>query len=392
MIKDIVTYDIKSKDNPKVLIQKTREVTDFNSQEVKDCIRDLNDTMTDLVKREGNKRGAIGLAAPQIGVDLAMTLVEFTGGRTLFINPKLRMENGEKRLFRIGCFSLYEYRALVYYNDDVIVQYQDEEGDSKTMTLKGDRSCVVQHEMDHLEGDLLFAHLLNKEKDLFIPRESVYKNGKVPLRNYGPIFEYRRRKGKTKVLSAPVFYSALFNDYTDYCRYVDKFVRQENDLFEMITKYTPNRGKVLEIGCGTSAISVHLSAMGYSVYSNQIDKDMLQLSKAINAYNKTDVIYSNDDLDTLFYDTGKFDTVFSYEVLETLNEDQLVKALKEGLRVGKYFIFKVPTIKIKSNTLKGNEILRSADKWLQQLTRLGFNIVETKLISEDQYAIFVINN
>lgn len=392
MIKDIVTYDIKKKNNPKVLTNKTRKVTDFNAKEVRDCIRDLNDTMTDLVRREGNKRGAIGLAAPQIGVDLAMTLVEFTGGRTLFINPKLYMENGEKRLFRIGCFSLYEYRALVYYNDDVIVEFQDEEGDTKTMALKGDRSCVVQHEMDHLEGDLLFAHLLHREKDLFIPRESVYKNGKVPLRNYGPIFEYRRRRGRNKVLSAPVFYSALFNDYTDYCRYVDKFVRQENDLFEMIKKYTPNRGRVLEIGCGTSAISVHLSAMGYSVYSNQIDKDMLQLSKAINDFNKTDVIYSNDQMDALFFDTAKFDTVFSYEVLETLSEDELDEAIREGLRVGKRFIFKVPTIKIKSNTLKGNEILRSVDKWIEQLNRLGFNIVENKTILDEQYAIFVLGN
>ena len=106
MIREILTYDINRKDNPEVLTEKTREVVDFKAKETVNCIKDLNDTLDDLIKREGNKRGAIGLSATQIGYDLAISAVTLGDKRYVFINPKIIKENGKQRLFRIGCFSL----------------------------------------------------------------------------------------------------------------------------------------------------------------------------------------------------------------------------------------------------------------------------------------------
>ena len=390
MIRDIVTYDIHSNENPKVLTEKTRPVTDFEAEETVNCIQDLNDTLDDLIAREGNKRGAIGLSATQIGVDLAMSAVTLGDKRYMLINPEIIEKKGNDRLFRIGCFSLYEYRAMVRYNDDIVVRYNDVDGSVLTDEFKGDRSCVVQHEMDHLVGKLLFADLPNKEADLFVPREAEYKDGKVPLKNHGRVFEQRRKLGKNTVLTPEVFYSSLFNDYSDYVKYAAKCADERKDLVELIEEFTPAGGKIAEAGYGTGAISVYLSGKGYTVSCSEADPDMMALAESINAQNGTNVTFVNSGVDALGFEDDAFDTIFSYEVLETLDEGKLAGALSEGLRVAKRYVFMVPTIEIAANTLKGNEILRTSAEWLEFINIQGYRLLRAKEIDNGGNVIYVI--
>ena len=390
MIRDIVTYDIHSDDNPKVLTEKTRPVTDFTAEETVNCIRDLNDTLDDLILREGNKRGAIGLSATQIGVDLAMSAVTLGDKRYMLINPEITEKKGKDRLFRIGCFSLYEYRAMVRYNDDIVVHYNDVDGSDLYDEFTGDRSCVVQHEMDHLEGKLLFADLPNREADLFVPREAEYKDGKVPLKNHGRVFEQRRKLGKINVLSPEVYYSSLFNDYSDYVAYVEKCANEKKTLVELIKEYTPEGGKIAEAGCGTGALSVYFAKNGYNVCCSESDPDMMALAVSVNAQNGTDVGFFNDPVDALEFEDGAFDTIFSYEVLETLEDEVLAKAVAEGLRVAKRYVFMVPTIEIAANTLKGNERLRTSAEWLEFINLQGYRLLRAKEIDNGGNVIYVI--
>ena len=320
MIKTIVTYDINSKNNPSVLTSPTRKVQDFKTKEVVDCVNDLNDTLDNLIKVEGNKRGAIGLSATQIGVDLAISAVTLGDKRYIFINPEIKEKNGNDRLFRIGCFSLYKYRAMVRYNDNIVIEYFDANGIKQELTLKGDQSCVVQHEMDHLVGDLLFANLENKEKDLFIPRESLYKDGNIPLSNHGFIFELRRKLGLNKTLSGPIYYSSLFNDYTDYVKAFNKDIEKK--------------------------------------------KDYLQIIK--NNINKED------------------------NILETLSDNNLKDYLNKIMNQTNKLLINVPTIKIKSNVLRGNEHLKCANKWKKTINNLGYKIIDSYDLNNDQYLVLVI--
>lgn len=389
MIRKIVTYDVDKKVNPSVLVNNTRKVVDFKDKEVADCVQDLNDTLDNLIKVEGNKRGAIGLSATQIGIDLAITAVTLGKNRYILINPSLGKTKGKDRLFRIGCFSLYKYRAMVRYNDDVVINYYDPKGKAKKLLLKGDQSCVVQHEMDHLVGDLLFASLPNKEKDLFVPREALYKDGKVAFNNHGIIFEIEKRIKPRKVMTPPVYYSSLFNDYTDYCRFVDNEVKDKKEFIDIIKKYTPSKGKVLELGPTTSALAINLSINGYKVTHRNIDSDMLDLAISINNQNKSKVKYELGDIDNLQVKT-KYNTIFSSEILETLDDDKLSLALSNGLDNCDNYIFLVPTIKIAANTLKGNERLRSVNAWNKYLSN-KFNVVECITIDNGGYAMFVIS-
>lgn len=176
----------------------------------------MNDTLDDLINKYGKTRG-IRLSAPQIGYNLSISAVQLGNDRYVFINPKIINKKGKELLFRIGCFSLYEYRALVKYNDYIVVEYYNEENTKKEISVSGDWALIVQHELDHLNGILLFDRLPNKEKDLFIPREKIYTTKHVPLKNYGFMVELKRKLKIQKIQTTTQYYSFLFNDSYDYC-------------------------------------------------------------------------------------------------------------------------------------------------------------------------------
>jgi len=377
MIKSILTYDIfNKKDNPKVLREKTNKVIDFNSNETTMCIEDLNDTLDDLINKYGKTRG-IGLSAPQIGYSLSISAVQLENDRYILINPKIIDKKGKERLFRIGCFSLYEYRALVKYNDDIIVQYYNEKKELKEINVSGDWSLIVQHELDHLEGKLLFDRLPNKEKDLFIPREKIYKTKHVPLKNYGFMVELKRKLKIQKTYSTTQYYSFLFNDSYDYCTYVNDAFEKRKKLVDIVKKYTPKNGKILEAGCGTSSLSIYLSKNEFNVNCVELNQDMLDLAIRMNEKNNGKVNYSKQDITKLNFEDNELDTIYSHGVLEHFDIELLKKALKEGLRVANYYIVSVPTIWDISNNLMGDERLKTIHSWKKSIKKQGFTIVET---------------
>ena len=336
MVRSILTYSIGADNNPPVLQEETRRVTDFQSDEVLDCIRDLTDTLDDFISRNGNKRGISGLSATQIGIDLAISAVRTTEKLYIMINPVVIKELGKQRLFRIGCFSLFEYRAMVHYNDDIVIEYYDENGLLQQEEFTGDRSCIMQHEIDHLHGLLLFERLPQKEKDLFIPGE-LNKDSFVPV---------------TQI------YSGLFNDYSDYTDFIQKDSIKYSSLIDTVIKDTPKNGPVLEIGNGPSTVSIILNKQGYDSTCIQIDNDMLDMDKRISKENNSQVKYYLMDEYT---SPPKFDTIFSSELFQSLNDEDLLSELKKWKSCCNSLIIRVPYDT--SVDVSGKIIFRSIDDW-----------------------------
>ena len=189
-------------------------------------------------------------------------------------------------------------------------------------------------------------------------------------------------------MSAPVYYSSLFNDYTDYVSFVNKTAKEEKFFLDLISKYTPPEGKIAEAGNGTSSLSVYLNKNNYQNASFQIDPDMKDLGEAINRQNETSVSFHTSDICRIPGKNNSFHTIFSYEVLETLPDHQCVAGLEEGLRIARKYVFKVPTIDVITNSLRGNERLRSFEEWEAFLEEQGFVIIEDHLI--DGFGYFVI--
>ena len=378
MIKEILTYCPFGKPEKSVLTEKTLKVSNVHSIEVKKLIEDLNDTLDHLISIHGAQRG-IGLAAPQIGSHMRVAVVELQNKIYVLINPKIISQSDKQRLFRIGCFSLYQYRGLAKYAEEVTISYKNEHGEKSNLSIFGDSALIVQHELDHLHGKLIFDRLPNKEKDLFVPREKIYTSKKVPLKNYGFVQAIKQRlKIPMKVQTTTQYYSLLFNDSVNLKEYTENSLSKRKKLIKLVEELTPRGGKILEAGCGTSALSVFLSKKGYDLTCCDLDDDMLDLAKRFNTQVGGNVTYIKENILNFTFKDNSFDTIYSHGVLEHFKEDVVVQAINERLRVANRYIFSVPTLFDVSNNLYGDEHLWTFHKWLQLIKKSNGKLLLSK--------------
>jgi len=107
----------------------------------------------------------IGLAAPQVGVNEQIMVVDVGEGPIVMVNPQIFRKRGSA-VMEEGCLSIPGIAVKVRRPSKIIVKYIDQ--DNKAV----ERSCddllarVVQHETDHLKGKLIidYASLRNRIK------------------------------------------------------------------------------------------------------------------------------------------------------------------------------------------------------------------------------------
>jgi len=138
--------------NP-VLFQKCFEVDEARSQEVRDVVRDLSDTLAAFREATGYGRG---IAAPQIGVlkrviFIRMQPVGFCGA---LINPSIEWASEKSFELWDDCFSFPDLMVRVSRAAQIRVGYRDDRGLKQTLEAEGDLSELLQHEIDHLDGVL----------------------------------------------------------------------------------------------------------------------------------------------------------------------------------------------------------------------------------------------
>ena len=110
----------------------------------------------------------VGLAATQIGLGLALAVVEdhVRDGDDgdpreiaefpfhAIINPVYRPAGEETRSFYEGCLSFDGYQAVRKRYLDIIAHWHDEDGKEHEEHLHGWPARIFQHETDHLSGEL----------------------------------------------------------------------------------------------------------------------------------------------------------------------------------------------------------------------------------------------
>lgn len=148
------------------LLRHAEEVHLFDTSELRALLKDMRDTMHALA--------GVGLAAPQIGVNLRVVIFEVNANprypeaesvpQTVLINPVLvplsdSMDEGWE-----GCLSLPGMRGLVPRYTHLRYQGQDEYGAIIDRTVSGFHARVVQHECDHLDG-ILYPMRIRNMKD-----------------------------------------------------------------------------------------------------------------------------------------------------------------------------------------------------------------------------------
>ncbi|WP_281915392.1 peptide deformylase [Caldimonas thermodepolymerans] len=138
------------------LLRVARPVEQFDTPELHALIADMFDTMA--------AANGAGLAAPQIGVNLAVVIFGFDHNprypdappvpRTVLINPSIEPLSDDEEEGWEGCLSVPGMRGVVPRWKHIRYTGYDPQGRRIEREAEGFHARVVQHECDHLIGKL----------------------------------------------------------------------------------------------------------------------------------------------------------------------------------------------------------------------------------------------
>lgn len=154
-IRPIVRAGTKSLATPSELVK------EFGTQFLYDLLEDMKDTMKHL--------NGVGIAAPQIGVNLRMVIFGFDKNArypnkepvpfTVLINPEVEFLSDEMESEWEGCLSVPGLRGLVPRYKKLKYSGYDIEGNFFSRKVKDFHARVVQHELDHINGNLYIQRI-----------------------------------------------------------------------------------------------------------------------------------------------------------------------------------------------------------------------------------------
>lgn len=158
-----------------VLRSQSRPLTpgEIRGPEIQELIASMRDTMRDAP--------GVGLAAPQIGLDIQLVVIEDRPEYIqkvspaqieerqrrpvpfhVLINPSLTFEPSETFEFFEGCLSVAGFTAIVPRAGRVRVEYLNEAAESREVVADGWYARILQHEIDHLQGTLYIDRMQSR--------------------------------------------------------------------------------------------------------------------------------------------------------------------------------------------------------------------------------------
>ena len=152
-------------------------------QPIEDILKNMYETMY-------NAQG-VGLAAPQVGLDLSIFIIDTTPFcddennliplKKEFINPEIIDYSGKDESFNEGCLSIPGLREDVIRKDQIKIRYFDKNFNEHTEKYEGINSRVIQHEYDHLMGVLFTDRVSTLKKKLLKSKLNKIKNGDIEV-------------------------------------------------------------------------------------------------------------------------------------------------------------------------------------------------------------------
>ena len=114
----------------------------------------LKNLMDDMAETMYENDG-VGLAAPQIGQNIRLVVIDCQDEHGLLelINPVITFKEGEV-VDTEGCLSVPDIYGEVTRAAKVKVEFMNRRGKRQHLTATGLLARCIQHELDHLEGQL----------------------------------------------------------------------------------------------------------------------------------------------------------------------------------------------------------------------------------------------
>ena len=148
------------------------------------------------IMKIGGHAKALGLAAPQIGIFKRVFVAWGSTGESrsmgwnVYINPTLEEVVSDKRMFyKEGCLSFPHATVRTNRNSEILVSTVEEDNERHRFVIYGDDAIVFQHELDHLDGILMFDRVAKS-----VPSESNVGKDKIGRNDPCPCSSGRKYK------------------------------------------------------------------------------------------------------------------------------------------------------------------------------------------------------
>lgn len=164
----------------------------------------LDALIADMWETMYNSNG-VGLAAPQVNKPIRLFTIDSRqifehqeedekgqypdepGFKGVFINAHIAGLNGDKWSYNEGCLSIPKIREDILRNEELILEYLDENFQQQTRAFNGLTARVILHEYDHIDGKLFIDHLKPLKRKLLKGRLDDISRGKIKV-DYRMVF------------------------------------------------------------------------------------------------------------------------------------------------------------------------------------------------------------
>ncbi|WP_375254135.1 peptide deformylase [Yoonia sp.] len=122
----------------------------------------------------------VGLAAPQLGLDMALAVVDASNERGQAVrlaNPEILHSSVEPRVHEEGSPNLPGVWAKVTRPRAVTVRFRNEHGQWDRRDFVGLWATSVQHQIDHLHGRMFFDRLTRVKRDMVLKKARKLQRG-----------------------------------------------------------------------------------------------------------------------------------------------------------------------------------------------------------------------
>lgn len=143
MVLDIIKY---GETNSNKLRAKNVDVQKENP-----FLQELIDNMFETLSQNEN---GVGLAAPQVGHNLNLFIINTPFFKEVFINPEIKLD-GLSIQVKEGCLSFPNMEFPVNRREKVQIKFFDRNWTLRLVEYKDILAIIVQHEYDHLNGKLI---------------------------------------------------------------------------------------------------------------------------------------------------------------------------------------------------------------------------------------------
>jgi len=164
-----VIYEIRTYGDP-CLSDVNQLIVDIDDN-IKQLLDDMLETMY--------KTNGVGLAAPQIGINKQLFVIDIGDGPRKIINPEILEMSEECNDSDEGCLSVPGIYKKVKRADKIKVKYLNENGDTIEEEMEGFLAKAFQHENDHLNGVLFVDRISPLSRRMISKKLQLLKKARL---------------------------------------------------------------------------------------------------------------------------------------------------------------------------------------------------------------------